>query len=121
MYSNEDFSDLTVREILGKRLGIPNLERTDFSGRTRDEIDDAYRAWQNGEKTTWDNWHTRVCRATTFTQLMEDDKKIDPALIKCNLDDNTCEAPEAAQRKFRWNVQVSQDVPTYYVPLDVLP
>jgi hypothetical protein len=121
MYSNEDFRDLTVREILGKRLGIPNLERTDFSGRTSDEIDDAYRAWQNGEKTTWDNWHTRVCRATTFTQLMEDDKKIDPALIKCNLDDNTCEAPEAAQRKFRWNVRVSQDVPTYYVPLDVLP
>jgi hypothetical protein len=121
MYSNEDFTDLSVREILGKRLGIPNLERTDFSGRTRDEIDDAYRAWQNGERATWDNWHTRACRAMTFTQLMEDDKKIDPAAIKCNLTNNTCEAPEAAQKKFRWNVQVSQDVPTYYVPLDILP
>jgi len=121
MYSSEDFRDLTVREILGKRMGIPNLERTDFSGRTSDEIDDAYRAWQNGEKTTWDKWHFRVCRAETFTELMEDDKKIDPALIKCNLDNNTCDAPEASQKKFRWNVQVSQDAPIYYVPLDILP
>ena|SRR5436309_8329277 len=122
MYSSEDFTDLTVREILGKRLGIPNLERTDFSGRTRDEIDDGYRAWQSGgDRKTWENWHYRACKASTFTQLMEDGKKIDPAEIKCDLKDSSCVAPEKAQRKFRWNVQVSQDSPTYYVPLDILP
>jgi hypothetical protein len=122
MYSNEDFSDLTVREILGKRLGIPNLERTDFSGRTRDEIDDAYRAWQLGEnRKTWDTWHLRACKAAKFTQLMRDDKKIDSDKIKCDLTSNSCDAPEEAQRVFRWKVQVSQDAPTYYVPLDVLP
>jgi hypothetical protein len=122
MYSSEDFTDLTVREILGKRLGIPNLERTDFSGRTRDEIDDAYRAWQSGgDRTTWDIWHLRACKASTFTQLMEDEKKIDPNEIRCDLRTNTCEAPERAQHKFRWSVQVSQDSPTYYIPLDILP
>jgi hypothetical protein len=122
MYSSEDFSDLTVREILGKRLGIPNLERTDFSGRTRDEIDDAYRAWQLGEnKRTWQNWHQRACKAAKFTDLMKDDKKIDPRKITCQASDGTCEAPENLQQKFRWQVQVSQDSPTYYVPLDILP
>ena len=98
MYSSEDFTDLTVREILGKRLGIPNLERTDFSGRTRNEIDDAYRAWQSGDRKTWGNWHYRACKARTLTQL-----------IKCNLTDNFCDAPDRAQKKFRWSVQVSQD------------
>jgi hypothetical protein len=122
MYASEDFTDLTVREILGKRLGIPNLERTDFSGRTRDEIDDAYRAWQSkGERATWENWHYRACKASKFTELMEDNKKIDPAQIRCDLVSHSCEAPEKAQRKFRWSVQVSQDSPVYYVPLDILP
>lgn len=121
MYSSEDFTDLSVREILGKRLGIPNLERTDFSGRTREEIDDAYRAWQSGDREIWDNWHGRACKAMTFTQLMEDDRKIDPAEIQCDLATHTCQAPEASQKKFRWSVQVSLDAPTFFVPLDILP
>jgi hypothetical protein len=120
-YSDEDFTDLSVREILGKRLGIPNLERTDFSGRTREEIDDAYRAWQSGDRETWDNWHLRACKANTFTQLMEDDRKVDPAAIQCDMTSHSCQAPEAAQKKFRWSVQVSLDAPTFYVPLDILP
>lgn len=120
-YSDEDFTDLSVREILGKRLGIPNLELTDFSGRSREEIDDAYRAWQNGDRETWDNWHLRACKADAFTQLMEDDRKVDPAAIQCDPTTFTCQAPEAAQKKFRWSVQVSLDAPTFYVPLDVLP
>jgi len=122
MYSNEDFTDLTVREILGKRLGIPNLEQTDFSGRTRDEIDDAYRAWQSGSDTkTWDNWHYRACKAMTFTQLMEDDQRINPADIKCDLKSNICEAPAEKRSKFRWSVEVSRGSPTFYVPLDIIP
>lgn len=122
MYSSEDFSDLTVAEILGKRLGIPNLERTDFSGRTRDEIDDAYRAWQTGgDRQTWENWHLRACKAMTFTQFMEDGKKIDPEQMKCDLEKSNCTVAESVQTKFRWSVQVSQDSPTYYVPLDILP
>jgi hypothetical protein len=120
-YSNEDLTDLSFQEILGKRLGIPNLERTDFSGRSREEIDDAYRAWQSGDRETWEGWHLRVCRANTFTQLMEDDRRVDPAAIQCDLATRSCQAPESAQKKFRWSVQVSLDAPTFYVPLDILP
>ena len=120
-YSDEDLSDLSLREILGKRLGIPNLERTDFSGRSREEIDDAYRAWQNGDRETWDNWHLRACKADTFTQLMEDERKVDLAAIQCDMATHTCQVPEAAKKKFRWSVQVSLDAPTFYVPLDILP
>ena len=122
MYSNEDFTDLTVSEILGKRLGIPNLEQTDFSGRTRDEIDDAYRAWQSGgDRRTWETWHQRACKADTFVRLMEDEKKVDPKKITCNLDHNTCDVPDKLQSKFRWKIEVERDSPTYFVPLDVLP
>lgn len=121
-YSNEEFRGLTVGEILGKRLGIPSLERTDFSGRSGDEIEDAFRAWQSkGNRTTWERWHLRACKANYFTQLMEDNKKIDPAQIKCNLESHSCSAPDTGQKKFRWSVQVSQASPVYYVPLDVLP
>jgi hypothetical protein len=120
-YSNEDLSGLTVREILGKRLGIPNLERTDLSGRSREEIDDAYRAWESGDKETWENWHERACKAMYFTQMMQDDRSVDYNEISCELDKGTCYASDASIRKFRWNVEVSFDSPTYYVPLDVLP
>ena len=122
MYGHEDFEDLTISEIMGKRLGIPNLERTDFSSRTRDEIDDAYRAWQTGaQRETWEDWHRRVCKAMMFTELMEDEKKVNPDKITCDLKTNKCSVPDRERRNFKWKVQVSLHSPVYYVPLDILP
>ena len=48
LYADEEFSELIPAEFLNKKLGIPNLERTDFSGRTRDEIEDAFEDWRRG-------------------------------------------------------------------------
>jgi len=120
--SDEDFTDLSVGEILGKRFGIPNLERTDLLSRTRQEIDQAHRAWQSGEeRRTWQNWHSRVCKAAAFTQYIDDNVRVDPEKISCNLTNGQCDVPDRDRRKYRWWVQVTKDIATYYVPLDILP
>jgi hypothetical protein len=120
LYADEEFSQLTPAEFLNKKLGIPNLERTDFSSRTRDEIDDAFRAWRGGDRVTWENWHMRMCRAKAFTELMEQNQKVDPSAISCNRN-GECSISQGARTRFQWTVRISDAAPVYYVPLDILP
>jgi hypothetical protein len=131
LVSDDDLSRLSAGEIVSKRLGIPNLERTDLFSRGRTEIDAVARARSapstgpQSAKSPWDVWHERSCVAQTLLQAMEANFKIDERQIRCTLDKNTekssCTYPDRARTKFQWFTQVSDGAPVYYVPLDILP